>query len=193
MEMVETARIWYIDSGANVTFQLFGPIFGSILLAISKELTKKKSISPKCSLSQWPTGCGNNFPVYWALWPAPWQMLGLQVCKTWVEYLLHFIFLAGGYGKKLKRLSAGNKWNTAPAAYDEYDYYTSGTEHYVSFYDILFFSINIRMFLFVMIHMLMHVRGAFCGYNQAILCQKVAQPEHSVLFSMSNNFPSPSL
>ena len=48
--MVETARIWYIDSGANVTFQLFGPIFGSILLAISKELTKKKSISPKCSL-----------------------------------------------------------------------------------------------------------------------------------------------
>ena len=47
------------------------------------------------------------------------------------------------------------------------------------------------MFIFVMIHMLMHVLGAFCGYNQAFLCQKVEQPEHSVLFSMSNNFPSP--
>ena len=42
--MVETARIWYIDSGANVTFQLFGPIFGSILLAFGKELMKKKRI-----------------------------------------------------------------------------------------------------------------------------------------------------
>ena len=46
MEMVETARIWYIDSGANVTFQLFGPIFGSLLLAICKELTRKTNISP---------------------------------------------------------------------------------------------------------------------------------------------------
>ena len=63
-------------------------------------------------------------------------MLGLQVCKTRVDYLLHFICLAGGYGKKLKRLSGGNKWNNAPAAFDEYDYYTSGTEHYVSFCDI---------------------------------------------------------
>ena len=47
MEMVETARIWYIDSGANVTFQLFGPIFGSLLIAICKELTGKTKISPK--------------------------------------------------------------------------------------------------------------------------------------------------
>ena len=46
MEMVETARIWYIDSGANVTFQLFGPIFGSLVLAICKELTRKANISP---------------------------------------------------------------------------------------------------------------------------------------------------
>ena len=52
------------------------------------------------------------------------------------QLLILFSCLAGGYGKKLKRLSGGNKWNSAPAAYDEYDYYTSGTEHYVSFCEI---------------------------------------------------------
>ena len=41
MELVETARIWYIDSGANIEFQLFGPVAGAILLAICKELAKK--------------------------------------------------------------------------------------------------------------------------------------------------------
>ena len=87
----------------------------------------------------------------------------------------------GGYGKKLKRLSSGNKWNSAPAAYDEYDYYTSGTEHYVSFW-------NMGINIFV-VHKLMHVQGAFCGCNQPILCQKIVQPEHSISFSMSINFP----
>merc|ERR1711953_230853 len=33
MELVETARIWYIDNGANLTFQLYGPIIGTLILA----------------------------------------------------------------------------------------------------------------------------------------------------------------
>ena len=63
------------------------------------------------------------------------KVSGLQVCKTDSFIIGSFSpFLAGGYGKKLKRLGAGNnKWNSAGPVYDEYDYYTSGTEHYVGF------------------------------------------------------------
>ena len=41
MELVETARIWYIDSGANIQFQLFGPMLGAAILAVCKEFMKK--------------------------------------------------------------------------------------------------------------------------------------------------------
>ena len=93
MEMVEAARIWYIDSNANITFQLFGPIFGPIILPIL---------------------------FYWL-----WQNLpGI------LSLFASILAAAGGYGKKLMRMRAGNKWSSAPALYDQYDYYTSGTEHY---------------------------------------------------------------
>ena len=42
MELVETARIWYIDNDANITFQLFTPIIGGILLILCKELKIKE-------------------------------------------------------------------------------------------------------------------------------------------------------
>ena len=41
MELVETARIWYIDTGANIEFQLFGPMLGAVILAVCKEFMKK--------------------------------------------------------------------------------------------------------------------------------------------------------
>ena len=47
MELVETARIWYVDSGANIQFQLFGPILGAAILAVCKELMKKNLPTPK--------------------------------------------------------------------------------------------------------------------------------------------------
>ena len=47
MELVETARIWYVDSGANIQFQLVGPILGAAILAVCKELMKKNLPSPK--------------------------------------------------------------------------------------------------------------------------------------------------
>ena len=46
MELVETARIWYIDTGANIEFQLIGPVVGAIILAICKELVKKNLPHP---------------------------------------------------------------------------------------------------------------------------------------------------
>ena len=32
MDLIETARIFYTDNGANITFNLYGPIIGGALL-----------------------------------------------------------------------------------------------------------------------------------------------------------------
>ena len=50
MELVETARIWYVDSGANLEFQLIGPILGAAILAVCKEFMKKNLPTPKIPL-----------------------------------------------------------------------------------------------------------------------------------------------
>jgi len=98
MELVETARIWYIDTGANIEFQLFGPMLGAVILAVL------------------------GF-MLWQQLPAILSGVASGMASVGAA--------AGGYGKKLKRLGAGNnKWNSAGPVYDEYDYYTSGTEHY---------------------------------------------------------------
>ena len=47
MELVETARLYYVDAGGNLEFQLFGPVLGAVIFAVCKELAKKNLLSPK--------------------------------------------------------------------------------------------------------------------------------------------------
>ena len=78
---METARIWYIDTGANIEFQLFGPMLGAVILAVCKEFMKKVIPFPNF-IFQWASCCGNSFPQYSAELQVAWQVLELQVCKT---------------------------------------------------------------------------------------------------------------